>query len=177
MKNIIKVLVTIFIVIFICLIILNQFTNQKILTEIIINAPSEDVWQVLMNHEEYPNWNPFIINIDGSAKVGEKISVTIHPKGKDPMVFNPIVLKNEYVTEFRWLGKLFIKGLFDGEHFFILKKTSSDYTLFVHGENFSGIFSGLLMQLTGETTLTGFIDMNNALKKEAESKNEKLIAL
>ncbi|MDR7016726.1 hypothetical protein [Acinetobacter sp. 3657] len=38
--------------------------HKEINTEIIINGSSEEVWNTLMDFEAYPEWNPFIINIE-----------------------------------------------------------------------------------------------------------------
>ena len=46
---------------------------KKLKTKIIINATTDKVWDVLMTHETYPEWNPFITSITGTANVGETI--------------------------------------------------------------------------------------------------------
>ena len=116
-----------------------------------------------------PTWNPFIKHISGSTKPGEILSVKIQPKNKKLMKFTPKVLKNEREKEFRWLGHLFVKGLFDGEHYFQLEAISSNKTRFIHGENFSGIMSGLLLKMIGDSILEGFQAMNEALEETAEA--------
>jgi hypothetical protein len=67
------------------------------------------------------------------------------------------------------LGKLGIKGVLDGEHYFQLKVIDSQKTELIHGENFSGILSGLLLKMIGEKTKNGFEAMNEALKIEVEN--------
>lgn len=142
---------------------------KNLSTEIIIKASVEKVWQVLMKHEDYPKWNPFIKHISGESQVGNKLLVKLQIEGKSPMTMKPSVLKNDKFREFRWLGHLFVKGLFDGEHFFILEKISGEETRLIHGENFSGLMVGILMKMIGAKTLAGFEAMNKALKKEAEA--------
>ena len=80
------------------------------------------------------------------------------------MTFKPIVLKYKPDKEFRWKGKLGIRGIFDGEHYFLLEEANGQ-TKFIHGEEFAGILVPL-MQKTLEKTEKGFILMNEALKKE-----------
>ena len=46
-------------------------------TEITINASKETVWQVLMNFENYDNWNSFITSIKGEPIVSQVIEATI----------------------------------------------------------------------------------------------------
>ena len=84
------------------------------------------------------------------------------------MNFKPTVLKADTNQEFRWKGHLFVKGLFDGEHFFKLEETAEGHTRFIHGENFSGILSGMVLKKVGKATRAGFAAMNEALKNQVE---------
>ncbi len=138
-------------------------------TEITINASPEVVWDILLDHTAYPDWNPFIIKISGPTQPGENLVDNIKPPESNPMEFKPQVLANEKGKEFRWIGKLFVKGIFDGEHYFLLESAGPNETLFTQGENFTGILSGLMMKMIGKNTLVGFENMNKALKKQAEN--------
>lgn len=168
MKKINKVAAGTILTIIISLTFLNQLTMQTLKTEIKINASAEKVWNTLMNHKDYPNWNPFIIQISGSAVVGENMSVLMKNGNKKPMAFTPVVLANKKNEEFRWKGKVFVNGIFDGEHYFILENLGVNKTRFIHGENFSGILSGVLLKMIGKDTKKGFAAMNLALKQQVE---------
>ena len=148
---------------------------KKITTEIEINAPKNLVWAELMNHELYKEWNPFILSVEGIPEVGNEITVLIKQDDKKNMVFKPEVLTNAPEREFRWKGKLFVKGLFDGEHYFILEQLEETKTRFIHGENFTGIMVAPLLKMIGETTLKGFESMNSALKLRCENKMLKTV--
>ena len=141
--------------------------KKEIETEEIIKAPAGKVWQVLTDFEQYPKWNPFIKSISGEKREGGKLRVSIKPpEGKD-MTFKPVVLKFNPEKEFRWKGSLGIKGLFDGEHYFLLEEKSPESTHFIHGEKFSGILLGMMGDMFDKTQ-RGFTLMNVALKKECE---------
>ena len=140
----------------------------KIETEITINASVAAVWDILMNFNNYPNWNPFIQSIKGEAKVGSRLENTICLKPNQAQVFKPIIQVVNAQQEFRWLGSLWLKGLFDGEHYFKLEKLPNNQTRLIHGERFSGILSGLIMAMIRTDTQRGFEKMNQALKKEVE---------
>jgi len=138
-------------------------------TKIIIQAPVAAVWQILLDFEKYPEWNPFIINIKGKAAVGSQLENTISIKGNAPQTFTPKVLVMKPQQEFRWLGKLYLKGVFDGEHYFKLLPLSDSKTKLIHGEQFTGILVKILMSMIGSATEKGFVQMNEALKKRVES--------
>lgn len=168
MKKTIKITLGALLTLIVVLVIFNFLTVRSIESKITIDAPSEEVWNVLMNHEAYPEWNPFIIKITGSTAPGDFLETSIQTEGNEPMTFKPIVLKNQYSEEFRWKGKLGINGVFDGEHYFILQEITPNQTLFIQGENFTGLLSGLLLRMVGEDTEAGFNSMNAALKKRVE---------
>ena len=140
-------------------------------TKIIIEADKERVWQILMDNTAYPEWNPFISSLEGELRAGQQIHVAIQPPGQKAMQFQPLVLVCKRNQEFRWKGKLFIKGLFDGEHYFILKSIGDNKTQLIHGERFSGLLTPVLLKMIGESTLAGFEAMNEALKARAEGGN------
>ena len=140
---------------------------KEIRTEIIINSKPEKVWDILTDFEKHPEWNPFIKSISGNKKVGEQLIVKIQPPDGGGMTFKPLILKFEQNREFRWIGKLLLKGIFDGEHYFKLTDNNNGTTTFVHGEQFGGILVGFLGK-TFEKTKSGFQLMNEALKEECE---------
>lgn len=87
------------------------------------------------------------------------------------MTFRPKVLVAEPNTELRWLGRLLIPGLFDGEHYFRLSSLGSNRTRLVHGERFSGVLVPFAKSSLESATRAGFEAMNKALKARAEGKS------
>ncbi len=140
---------------------------KELRTEIIINASCEKVWQVLTRFTEYPAWNPFIISIQGKAEQGGVLKTTMVQKGKQHH-FAPIITNFKEEEQLEWLGKLPL-GLFKGNHYFHLERLQPKQTRLLHGERFSGILSGLILNKIGEDTLQGFRQMNLALKQRAEA--------
>ena len=136
-------------------------------TEIEIDAPPERVWQVLIDFGAYPQWNPFIRSIEGEAKVGSRLKVRIEPPGARGMTFRPTVRVSEPARKLRWLGRLFVPGLVDGEHRLALEPLEGGRSKFIQSERFSGLLVGLLKE-TLTATERGFEQMNEALKRRLE---------
>ncbi|MCB9487359.1 MAG: SRPBCC domain-containing protein [Deltaproteobacteria bacterium] len=105
----------------------------------------------------------------GTPKVGEKVTVTLQPPGGNGMDISPNVINVDAPREFRWKGKLFVKGIFDGEHVFRFEQTGDATTHFIHEEFFGGIFKGLIMAKIWDSTEQGFREYNEALKARAEA--------
>lgn len=143
--------------------------KQHIRTEIIINASSERVWQILMDFAGYRSWNPFIVDLRGNAAVGSRLLNTIVANGKE-YTFKPIVTENNACLRFEWLGNLFIKGIFDGRHYFEIETVNDTQVKFIHGEIFSGLLASGMLNKIGTSTRLGFIEMNQALKRIAEQR-------
>ena len=102
------------------------------------------------------------------AKAGARLEVHIQPSGASGMTFKPTVLKAEPNRELRWLGRLLMPGLFDGEHIFTIETLGANRVRFTQREVFTGILVPLLARRIDTDTRRGFEEMNHALKARAE---------
>lgn len=141
---------------------------RELHTEIDIDARPEQVWEILMDFADYPEWNPFIKSISGNAAVDSRLKVRIEPDGDKPMTFEPKVVAADVNKKFAWRGKVLMSGIFDGQHEFILEPLADGKTRFVHREEFSGLLVPVVWPMLEAKTKRGFIQMNEALKKRAE---------
>lgn len=137
--------------------------TKQIKTSITINASKEKIWKILTDFKNYPEWNSFIKSVSGDVKVGNQIRIKLQG-----MTFKPIVLTLNENTELKWLGQLWFKGLFDGEHKFYLIDNGNGTTKFEQNENFSGILVKLFSKSLDKDTKMGFEQMNKELKLRAE---------
>lgn len=137
-------------------------------TTVDIDAAPEAVWAVLTDFAAYSQWNPLMDRVEGTPEVGEKLVVHLTPNGRRGMTFTPTILAATPGQELRWLGKLGVRGVFDGEHSFLLTVNADGTTRLTHGENFSGVLVALLKG-TLATTENGFTAFNQALKQRVEN--------
>jgi hypothetical protein len=146
--------------------------RTELRTEIEIEAAPERVYSVLTDFARYHEWNPFITSISGTLRLGERLHVEMSlPEGRSFRV-RPTVLRLAPNQELAWQGRLFLPGLFDGEHFFRLVARAPNITQLIHGENFRGLLLGMLNS-TLTLTARGFVYMNQALKEQAERKSSR----
>lgn len=143
--------------------------TTSISTTIDIDATPENVWAVLTDFARYREWNPFMDRVEGAARVGHKLVVHMSPPEGRAMTFKPTVLVAAPGQELRWLGKLAVRGLFDGEHSFVLTRRPDGATRLTHGESFSGLLVALLKG-TLKGTEEGFVAFNQALKQRVEQR-------
>jgi hypothetical protein len=141
---------------------------KQINTEIEIAAAPSVVWEILTDVDEFKNWNPFVVEASGEVVVGEELLVSIQLPGRKAQTFRPTVTVVDRERKFEWLGKLGVRGLFDGRHQYALEPTAEG-TKFIQREEFTGLLSGLVIRMIGAATREGFETMNDALKDRAEA--------
>lgn len=142
--------------------------GKLVYSEIIIMASPERVWKEFTDFENYAVWNPFIKSLKGSPIVGTKIKVLLTPPSKKAMTFKPKVLVYDSAHQLRWIGKLLIRGIFDGEHTFLIRDNKDGTTTFIQFERFRGILIPFMKKMLDGNTLNGFNQMNEALKVRCE---------
>lgn len=138
---------------------------------IIIHASIESVWGVLSDFNQYPAWSPTIKQFFSAPRVGQRSKVRLEQPDGPSMNMNPMFLVITPQKELRWKGSLFVPGLFDGEHYFMLEKKSNNETLLTQGEHFSGILIFFFRKMIYGNTRNGFRLFNEALKKQVELGN------
>ena len=141
---------------------------KAIHTEIEINAGAGRVWHILTDFTAYPAWNPFVRRIEGEPTVGQRLHVFIQPPGSKGMKFSPIVLEAVPNTELRWIGRLLLPGIFDGEHAFRIEALHANRVRFIQEEKFRGFLVPLFFRSLEKGSRAGFVAMNQALKARAE---------
>lgn len=141
-------------------------THIPIRTEIVVQAPPERVFAVLTDFEKYPEWNPYHIRVAGKPEIGAELEVRVHrPDGKTVDVPAVHVLRLVADRELTWGGGM--KGVFYGEHVFLLEPVAADRTRLVHNEDFMGLFIGFA-DLPPAVLTEGYNRMNRALKAYVE---------
>ena len=76
--------------------------------------------------------------------------------------------------ELRWLGRLILPGIFDGEHFFRIEPLDLGLRAkFIQAERFTGLLVPLLRKSLDRGTREGFEAMNQAFKLRVEESSRK----
>lgn len=142
--------------------------RKELRTEIEIAAPAGAVWAILIDLGRFAAWNPFMPEAQGDVQEGARLRVRIEPPGGTGMTFTPTVTRVEPEREFRWLGRLLLPGVFDGEHIYELVPLAEGRTRFVQREVFRGVLVPFFWNSLNTHTRLGFEAMNAALKQQAE---------
>jgi len=137
--------------------------RNEIRTEVQIDATAREVWDVLTDFASYDEWNPGFSSIRGRAEVGTTLDITFALNGGRTMRMHPTVLVADPDRELRWLGRLFLPGIFDGEHRFEIREDAPGRVTLVQGERFKGILVPFLRTMIEVDTVATFAKVNDAL--------------
>jgi hypothetical protein len=143
--------------------------SKQLSSETLINSSAKRVWELITDFHDFPRWNPFIRRATGEIKTGVRLEVFIQPSGTKGMTFRPTVLKVDPNHELRWLGRLYLPWLFDGEHALIIEPSSENSVKFIQREKFTGLLVPFARGQLRDTQ-RGFEEMNKALKQRAEQR-------
>ena len=134
-------------------------------TSIVIDAPVEDVWKVLLDFESYKDWNPFIRRAEVDLKVGGEIDFDEHRPNSPKATYRSIIKYLDFQKKFGWSGG--IKHIWDVEHIFLVESMPNGKTKFMQNEISKGV---LVPFIKGKIAATkeGFELMNQAIKERCE---------
>jgi hypothetical protein len=142
--------------------------TKQLQAEVEVQASPERVWEVLTDFAAYPDWNPFIVKASGELVPGARLELHMRLAGRRPMTLRPEVLDADPGRTFRWLGRLLMPGVFDGEHRFTIQPTGPGRVRVIQHEEFRGLLAPLVLAMIAKPTLESFHRMNDALKARAE---------
>ncbi len=154
------------VILLVCVFLSFGRSSISIRTAIEIDAPKEAVYAVLADLESYPEWNPYHQKIEGQFEEGSDLTIyVLRPDGKEREVPPHMmrIVENEEIT---WGGG--IRGIFYGEHSFVLVDAGKGKTLLKHNEDFSGIAISFA-DLPPDVIAEGYQQMNIALKHLVEN--------
>jgi hypothetical protein len=133
-----------------------------------VQAPIDTVWSALVDLERYRDWNPFLVEASGTVSPGERLRVRFRAPGHRAVAMRPTVIGFEPGRTFRWLGRLGIPGIFDGEHSHEVEAVDGGGSRYVQREEFRGVLVPFVGGLISDTQ-RGFRAMNEALKARLEA--------
>lgn len=132
-----------------------------------IDATADRVWDALANFDDYPAWNPFMRQVSGSARVGERLRITLSPPRGRRIVVAPRVVCATPGRQLGWAGRLPF-GLFSGEHTYLIEAAAHRGVRVTHRGAYRGLLVGLLGRVIDHTSV-GFEVMHRALKQHVET--------
>ncbi len=142
-------------------------SRQEVFSVIQINAPVDSVWNALLAVDEYAQWNPFIMDIDGTIQQRKMVKITVKLRDGSIKTFRAKIQKLQKGYALEWGGSLLF--FFKAKHYFYLKPTDGQTTELIQGEYWKGWFGKTYGRNVFEDACFNFQQMNQALKTRLES--------
>lgn len=135
--------------------------SRQLEHSVLLDAPVEKVWQVLVNFSDYSSWNS-MISFKGEPAVGRKVPMRVEILGK--RIVTPVnFLRMQTNKELAWMGGP--KGLFTGEHYFILEEQAEGKCKLRQGEKFKGLLLPLMWPFLESTLNKLYVQTNEDIQK------------
>lgn len=133
-----------------------------------IDAPPEVVWQVLTEFDAYEDWNPWIIEAEGGAEVGDEVVVTSRLNNETRVVDHEVIEVAEPVW-FCWKDLGWFTAFAEGERCRSLTPTFDGGTTLQVDLVVTGSMIDLVELQYGDAMRAGMDAEAEALADRAES--------
>ncbi len=136
-----------------------------------IDAPPALVWEVLVDLDRYPAWNPFTTAVRSTLREGDIVDLTVRMSR-----LGRTVQQREHVREvregerIRWGMKLGARWLLSGERDQWIERLGEGRTRYSSQDVIAGALAPLVWLIFGPSLSDGFAAMTRALKAEAEAR-------
>jgi uncharacterized protein YndB with AHSA1/START domain len=137
-------------------------------TTVVINAPPEMVWAILVDGAKYSGWNPEIVEVDGTMDRGESITARVRIGSGAIRRVRMVVTAFDAPRRMEWTGGMPF-GLFVGKRTFTVVPSGPGTEFRLHLE-MSGPLLPLILKSVGDRQ-PEVDSFSAALKSHAESLN------
>jgi demethylmenaquinone methyltransferase / 2-methoxy-6-polyprenyl-1,4-benzoquinol methylase len=134
-----------------------------------ISAPPDRVWEVITDFPSYPQWNPFMFSVEGTAEAGAHLRIGMQRPGGVVLRFGARVVVADPPRELAWSGEGLRghwPGLLRGDRRVVIEPLAGGRSRLEMRTTFSGVLSPLMGWL--ERYREAFGEMEEALKARAE---------
>jgi len=129
--------------------------------EFMLNVSAEQAWNLLEDFENYSEWNS-MITFNKKLVAGKSALMNVSIMGRK--ILTPInVLTIEDNKELRWQGGP--KGLFTGEHYFLIEAIDDNSCKMIQGEIFKGLLAPIMLPFLKKTLNTLYEQTNLDIQK------------
>ena len=133
-----------------------------------VAATAETVWEILVDFERWPEWNPSVPSISGEDRLGSTLSMTLamprRPSAKVKAEITELVPERRFC----WHGNIGGDRLFAGTREFEIASQPDDTVLVTHVETVTGLLFPVFRAVMGSAIQEHHDNLNSALKERAE---------
>ncbi len=143
--------------------------SHTIRAEVEIDAPVARVWEILVDLDAYPEWNPFTPRLRSSLRVGEPVEMDVCLRPDRTTARVERVTACEPEARLCWDMKIVAPFLLAAERCQVLTPLAAHRTRYETADRFRGLLLPVMLWLYGDAVQRGFESVALALKKRAET--------
>ena len=141
--------------------------HVQVYTSIVIDASPEQVWNVLTDFDNMPNWSSALQSINGELVDGNLVNVLFGFNGQTFEI--PHTLIYQEGVQFGWSDPLIVAPGIVDNHIYLIEPCGAQ-TLFIQTDEFLGTDSNLPnLNEFAQDVLNGYQIFNNELKTAVEN--------
>ena len=145
--------------------------HHSVYTDIIIDASTDDVWEVLTDFDNMPNWSTSFQGLSGNIEDGEQVIATFllaDSTGTLIAVDFPHTLSYNEGVQFSWSDPIPVfPGIRDNHHYMV-EEISECQTRFVQTDEFQGTDPLINTEAIAHSSEADYNQFNTELKTEVE---------
>jgi uncharacterized protein YndB with AHSA1/START domain len=135
--------------------------------EIVINAPAEVVWEIILDFDNYGLWNTFCPSMKGKPVVGSPLEMMVD-MGNGPQLQVEYVTKVEPIHTIVWSMENKPGDPIHADRMQRVTPIDGSSCRYWSVDEFSGEFAGPMIEQMGKLVEKGFNDCAADLKQRAE---------
>lgn len=134
-----------------------------------INQPKELVWNVLLDLNSYPKWNPFTSPVISTLELGSPVELHVKMPIRGDRIQTEILICNDPEETLSWGTTLGHKSLLIAQRDQKVSAINDHQCTYQNWDAFHGLLTPLVVGLFGEDMLNGFNGVAYALKEYCEN--------
>lgn len=134
-----------------------------------INAPREQVWDILTDLKQYPQWNPFTYRVVTTLAIGDPVDLYVRFKKRGEVLQQEQVRIVQKPERLAWGMKMLAPSILCAQRDQVLTALDDRRCTYQTWDAFSGLLTPLVMALFKSDIEGGFNAMAEALKVRAEN--------
>jgi hypothetical protein len=134
-----------------------------------IEAPAEFIWEMLEDVAGWSSWNPIYVRASGSIGIGDSIAIMVVLPRMKPHDITAKVSRSIVNSQLHY-GSPALGGLIRATRYVEISPTGPNKCMVTNGEAMGGLVGRLLARSVGPRVREGLQQMNEGLKRAAETK-------
>ena len=133
-----------------------------------IDRPKDLVWDVLIDIDNYPKWNPFTSRVIGTLEIGSPVELHVKMPIRGDRIQVETLICNDPEETLSWGMTLGHPSLLIAQRDQKVDAINGDQCTYQTWDVFHGLLTPLVVSLFGEDVQNGFNGVANSLKAYCE---------